>query len=220
MNYPLSVIRENDLLRRELGSEHGYPRYQWIWCADMNMPMVVIDPETGEPQRDWICGCGVNRSVHDPACNSLSVPRTKWEMQNIVPMFKDQWVLARWAAPEMSRTNWERCFDVPYPEHGYWVPVGDLVQCLALHPGETPKRHTTQIMIDAVREHFSVSARQREKDTQELWEKRDRDKREELRLQFIDRFPVHMGRPGEKNDWSAGGDPTVESPALRKESVQ
>lgn len=221
MFYPLSVRRENELLRRELGTDHGHARYQWAWSDNMLMPLAVIDVETGQPQYDYVCGCGVNRAVHDPTCKTLSVPRLKWEITNIVPTLDRQWVLARWVAPEMSKRNWERVFSLPYPELGYMVPVGDAMQCLALHPGETPTRATTELMIRAVKEHFSKSARQRTRETRDAWDERDVRKREDLRLQCIDRFPVHMGWPGEKNDWSAGGDPNTDSPALRtKEAVQ
>ena len=220
MEYPKAVRRENDLIRQELGSEHGHARYQWAWSGEMEMPMVVVDPETGELEYDYICGCGVNRNVHDPSCNSLTVVQPKWEVRNVVPTLHNQWVFARWVAPEMSRDRWERVFNIPYPEGGYLVPVGDLMQCLALRAGEIPSRDTTLTLIGAVREHFSVSARQRAIDTKNGWDRRHEAKREELLLKFKDIAPVHMGFPGEKNDWSAGGDPGVESPALRKETVQ
>lgn len=215
MMYPLSVQRENDYLRRELGSEHGHQRYQWGWSEDIAMPMVTIDDE-GQIQYDYHCGCGVNVTIHLASCQTLTIPKPKWDIQKLVPGLSNQWVMCRWLRPEMSRENWVATFNVPYPETGYLIPVGDLVKCIALNGDQVPTRVTTELVIRHIKEHFSVSAKERERETKDWWDERDAAKREDYRAKIKDAAPVGMGWPGEKNDFSAGGDQTLESPTLRR----
>jgi len=40
---PLSVKNQNTLLARELGSEEGHPRYQWVFSSHLMQPMVLLD---------------------------------------------------------------------------------------------------------------------------------------------------------------------------------
>lgn len=217
MTIPLSVIRENDLLRKELGTQDGHPRYKWLHSSHLMMPMVIMD-DWGNVEYDFHCRCGIGISVHSPDCN-WSQARPKWEMRRLVPDADDQYVLCRWLPPGFDRDEWESTFGgVPYPAAGYFSPVGDPQKCIKLAPGQVPLRPTTEMCIAAIKEHFSKTAQQRSKDQKDQWAQNTEKLREEIRLKCVDAFPVHEGFPGEKHGWSHGGDPATESPNARSKS--
>lgn len=171
---PLSVKRENEYLRQELGAEEGYPRYQWSWSEDLLMPMVMIDDE-GKVEYDYFCRCGKNVSVHSAEC-SWTTPKPKWEHRKLCPNQSHQWVLTKWVKPEASRDDWEATFGgVPYPARGYQVPVGDYEKCVALKSGEVPLRATTQLVIMAIRDHWE-RLKDLSNEKREEWNRRDREK--------------------------------------------
>jgi hypothetical protein len=217
MSYPLSVRRENELLARELGYEFGNQRYCWAWSEDLVMPMIMLTEEN-RIEYDYHCACGINVSAHNAACE-FSVPRAKWEMRKLAPRLQDQWVMCRWMKPECAQADWEHMFgSVPYPAGGYRVPIGDTGKTIALKPGQTPYRQTTELIIRHIKEHFTKTGKQRNEETRDNWKANEIKQEEEYRLRCIDAFPVHTGFPGDKEEWSQGGMPDVPSPNLRPKS--
>lgn len=217
MSYPSAIRRENEYLARELGNEHGKPRYQWAWSEDLQMPMVMLDEES-KTILDYHCFCGVNVAVHSAACK-FTVPRKRWQMRKLAPNKHDQWILCRWMPPEASRDDWESMFGTtPYPTEGHLVPVGDPEKCIALAPGQVPYRQSSELIVCHIKEHFTKTGAQRNKELEDHWIDREAKKKEDLRLQCIDAFPVHTGFPGDREEWSHGGMPDVPSPNLRPKS--
>lgn len=213
MTTPLSVIRENEYLRKQLGSEHGHQRYQWAWSGDLNVPMAMMDDE-GKPIYDYICPCGKNQRVHSAEC-TLTVPRQRWETRSLVPTLGNQWVLCSWQPPEASRDEWAANFPgQPYPSGGYLIPIGDPQKCICIPSGQVPYRPTTDLCIAAIREHFTKTGAQRSAETKDRWAENEKKELATLESRCKDAFPVHTGWPGEKHEWSHGGLPEAPSPNL------
>lgn len=200
--YPRAVKSENRRLKEILGYREGYPWYQWAWSEDLWMPTIKVD-ELGQPIYDYHCACGVNVSVHSATC-SFTAPKPAWEMIKLVNNMKDKWVLCVWVRPEFSPSEWEHFFGgSPYPENGYYFPVGTATQCIATIG--IPERATTDECARHIKEHFSVSAKERSRKTKENWKQKDIARRRVYEIMVRDAFPVHEGFPGAKENWSAGG---------------
>jgi hypothetical protein len=86
----------NDIFRREFGSLDGvHPTYAWQYsasgstddvdsqipcelCGDKHLVTTIpVVNSLGEPQLDFVCGCGVNVRVHSPECNGWRPGRTR-----------------------------------------------------------------------------------------------------------------------------------------------
>lgn len=208
--YSKAVKKENLYLLHALGSIEGRAKYQWAWSEDLQLPMVGIDDE-GHIVYDYHCICGVNRTVHSAVCN-FTTPHPKWALRPVLDTMRGRWVLVRWSPPEVPQDEWEACFGgIPYPEGGYFKPVGTATQCIAVF-GE-PFHQTTQEVVAKIREHFSITEKQRNDETRQRWAEADRKKREEHIQRFTDAFPVHTGYAGKKEEWS-GQAGLGESPTL------
>ncbi len=209
--YPTAVKSENKWLRRSLGVVCEHPRYQWAWSEDLLMPMVVL-ADFGAVEMDYHCVCGVNVSIHNSSCN-FTAPRPKWEMRKLTMAMKNKWVMTCWKRPEATQADWERLFGgTPYPAGGYYSPVGTATQCLAVH--SVPFRQTSEAIAKAIKEHFSKTSKQRNQDTRDNWDRMDAEKIALYKDMLTNAFPVHSGKPGQKEDWSAGG--IGPSPVVKK----
>lgn len=203
-SYPAEVRRENKYLWQALGSDQGRPRYQWAFSDDLNMPLPVMK-EGGEVEYDFHCACGVNTSVHSANCN-WSTPRMKWTLTNIAFGLNGVWVFVKWKAPEETREDWERIYgSYPYPEGGYYTPVGDLVRCIHIPGGDMPLHSTSEYVVQATREHLKKSAKEHTKAISDRWDRMDKEKRLEREYMFKNAAVPHEGFAGKKENWSAGG---------------
>ena len=209
-NYAPEIRKENRYLRQALGSEEGHARYQWAWAADLMMPMVIMDDQN-RVIYDYYCACGRNVSIHEASCK-FTAPAPKWAMRNLAFGLLNKWVFVKWSPPEADREDWHACYgSLPYPEGGYYVPVSAKQHCIAVD--EYPFRQSSERIVQEIRKHSRKTAKQHCQDIVDKWNRLDAERKRNLKMRFIDLFPVHEGFPGKKENWSAGG--TGESPVLK-----
>ncbi len=67
--------------------------------------------------------------------SAIVLPRAILVRRLAAPHLRRQWVLCKWLAPEMPRSEWEQAFGTRYawPRHGTWAPTN-----IALPEGLTP----------------------------------------------------------------------------------
>jgi hypothetical protein len=218
MNETKSIRKQNELLRTLLLSGNS-GHYRWIWSEDplLTQPMLVLGPD-GKPTYDLLCVCGKNVSVHLSTCK-LSIPQPRWTRRRVLPFHRDQWVMCKWLPPP-PRDAWDASLPgVPYPEGGYYAPVGDASKTVCLKPGLVPQLHTTLMLIDALKAQIRRSAQDDKDEVEEALGKKKKDARNTLEAQVRDRLTFNLGNPGEKGDFSFGGFPDTPSPNLRRSDL-
>jgi hypothetical protein len=143
----MAVTRENDFLASAFGRKQERGWFQWRWGADLTHVIPVLD-DLGNPVNDVHCLCGLNQAVHtNPQCNwSTVTPRM--EKVCLVPRLANNWVLSVWA---------------PFPQYGYYCPVGDPEKPLYMKDNTLPTRDDTYLVMLAITEHYSESAIERNK---------------------------------------------------------
>lgn len=173
------IINECNIRLLELGSIENVALYEWTHSDDirLQMPFIYLDDDL-QPVREYICICGINKSIHKPECKFTAV-RNKAELKSTVPFLTNQWVLTRWQAPP-TESQWTDQFgdQFPYPRNGYRTSVGDQVKTIALKPGKIPSLDITDRIIHAIKNQPSV----RELDRQFLEQEKKREEKAALKF--------------------------------------
>jgi hypothetical protein len=176
----------------ELGTEQGFPRFQWRFSENLFLPMRHRDGGY-----DYIA----NRE------SGLIEAHPRMEYKKVAPYLSRQWVICRWLAPG-PESQWRSLFGawVEYPRNGYYAPTN-----IALDPDINPWDCTqdgmtvTQGVIGVAREQLEKTYREHYEDGVRAVEAREKasdkvleDKIGALILPFLSQN--HM--PGEKDSVS------------------
>jgi hypothetical protein len=197
MKTPKDVARLNELLRSELGE----PRYGWVWSEDLLYVMQKLNDE-GTPQYDFVCACGQNRSVHEPWCKSLVIPRPIYEHKKLFTQLNQQWVLCRQIQNPFSEYAWRQAFGSRMPfEKTTWAPCDPVY----LEQGEWPNADITYEVIRCLRRDKEKTPKQVVDEAREAQAKVEQANRDRIRDQVKDQQTAFLGVPGEKGHWSVGG---------------
>lgn len=114
-----SINKCNERIAQELGrTPAGDPIFMWKWSDNLYHMM-----PTGDYDYESTPG------------SVIVLPRAILQKRLAAPHLRRQWVLCRWLAPSMPRSEWEQAFGTRYawPGNGEWVPTN-----IALPEGYTP----------------------------------------------------------------------------------
>lgn len=162
MSLERRIRQFNALLESELGAN---PLYAWKHTdsQDMTHPMVVYvdDPDSPDGTRqvyDYVCGCGTNRTIHEPQCRTLShaVPRVQVRPLMDEPWQRNSWVLCSLVHP--NEVEWINVYGtaVQYPRNGKWMPVSSGPTTLIIPRNQPPTEESNQLVIRMMREFRSI----------------------------------------------------------------
>ena len=217
------VAEINARLASDLGYQCGKQRYRWIWSEADELMSPMVEMQDGQPVMDHHCACGVNVRVHGAGCAfTWATPRTV--KKKTAAWFVDQWVLCRWLEPTPEH-KWVQDLPIPHRPNGYYVPVSDLrkdgtgFMYIALPQGVVPTMADAARIVRAIQKHESMTPRDVDYEYIRRMEQYKKQTKAELAADMVDAMPVRGEDPGGKGTWSAGGDPTTESPVLRPKEV-
>lgn len=153
--YPVSVRRQNDLLRAELGDN---PRYAWRWSEELIHVLEVLDLD-GNPI--YVQGT-------TPGGIITMVPKT--EKKKLLPMHQNQWIVC--ALVEVNALDGS----IQGTGNHAWIPVSGPSGVVCLPENEKPTIVFTQSIIDTVRLERSKSATEFGVEYEEHQRKREKDR--------------------------------------------
>ena len=105
-------IREANAILRELdgvfpGGDGVHPLFQLRWSESLwsYVPQYQILNDEPIPILEFRCRCGIDKRVHEPACNGLTVAKIKVQkvptfgLEGEFQSYVNVWVLCKWNAP-------------------------------------------------------------------------------------------------------------------------
>jgi len=165
MNTGPYIKRANEILRDLDGVYPGgngvHPLFQLRWSESMVSLVPEYSVLNGEavPVMEYRCKCGVDRMVHSPACDGLTIAKVKIKRMSTFgengqyQSYQNVWVLCRWLPPPPLEF-WVEVMgtDEDYPKNGRYLPVSRGLACVVIPPkaplSEYPEyaRHIVQQM--------------------------------------------------------------------------
>jgi hypothetical protein len=141
-----------------------HPRYQWIYSEELLTAMPIFKAD-GNYELDYICGCGTNKVIHTPDCNSLTVACVRFIQMKTDPLLPRGFALCQWTPPP-SEDYWASNYGSfrYYPSNGLYRPLSHQV------PGEarahyiyvpypaTPFPELSERFISMAKDHYAKSA--------------------------------------------------------------
>ena len=202
MNYERAqrrAKRANEIFLHEFGPAPGtnLPQLAWFWSEDLLMPDNVLDA-AGNPILDYFCACGMNRSVHEPSCTSLSVARARMHMVKVCDTVTRRWVLCRWQVP--NRNTWLEIYLTldNFPAGGRYIPLSIESSLTTLPESSPPSEDDSRLICAMIKADADVPAAVQQAKWQEGLEQRDTGKRKLFQDAIRNELPSFGQRPGEK----------------------
>lgn len=128
-----------------------HARYQYFYSEDLWTATPLTDSD-GKPRMEYICQCGVDRSVHAPDCRGLTLACVKFMRVKVDPTIENVYVLCTWLPPP-SESSWANMYGSfrYYPREGRYVPIdiNGHKHTLPYPPFET----TARVVVKMVRDH-------------------------------------------------------------------
>ena len=191
MNLERSIRKLNDLLRSELGE----PVYAWKYSEELDHPMSLINDD-GSPQMEYVCACGTNVTIHDPACKSLIIARQKWGLRRLRFDLEHQWTLCK-AVPNPPAIEFAHI----YPGVPYRPVEWAVCDPVYLDKNEVPTEDVTWLVIHKMREHRTMTSADWTNTAQAAMEKQTRKRRDDILDDIKSDAPAFGGIPGKKEHW-------------------
>lgn len=166
MSWTRKAISKANQILRELDAVYPadgiHPAFQLMWSDDL-ISIVPQFTSEGQPVMEYRCWCGIDRQVHEPSCDGLTIAKVKMTR---VPSFglegefssypKSTWVLCRWQAPP-AKWEWVDTMgtDEDYPANGRYLPVHRGQQCIVVPPRTSADEYpeAARLMVKMLREH-------------------------------------------------------------------
>lgn len=154
-----AILRELDAI---YPSDGVHPAFQLMWSDDL-VSIVPQYTSEGQPVMQYRCFCGVDRMVHEPWCDGLTVAKvalsrvSSFGLEGEFSSYpKSTWVLCRWNAPP-TKAEWIAMFDTDedYPENGRYLPVHAGQQCVIVPPRAAAADYpeAARLMVTMMRLH-------------------------------------------------------------------
>ncbi len=154
-----AILRELDAI---YPSDGVHPAFQLMFADDL-ISIIPKFTDDGNPVMEYRCWCGIDRMVHEPDCEGVTVAKVKMQK---VPSFglegefssypKGTWVLCRWNAPP-DKLDWVDMMgtDEDYPANGRYLPVHRGQACMVIPPNASAEDYVdgARLMVGMMREH-------------------------------------------------------------------
>ena len=190
----------------------GFARYQIFYSEDLWTATPLLD-SSGAPRMEFICRCGVDRQIHAPSCNGLTLASTMFIKVKVDPRLHNVFTLCTWLPPP-DESSWANIYGSfrYYPRNGRYVPItinGNYLQ-LPYPPFEEVARKIVVMIRDhEATKEFKEAEALRKLELREALKTRDYTPGAGSAFQrnrdaFKSAMTMHGQRPGTKGSVSYG----------------
>lgn len=155
MSFDLTRLRRsNEILAQGFSRPDGvHPRYQYFYSEDLLTATPIISPD-GEPLYEYICQCGVDKSVHSPDCSGIIIAAVKFMQMKTAPTITNKFVLCVYFPPPTPE-RWAALYGSfrYYPSNGRYIPLG--VNGHSVQLPYPPHEETAHMTVRMIREHMA-----------------------------------------------------------------
>ncbi len=200
MNLQRQLRQANEVFARELGCPNNHdPLLAWRFSEDLFMLVNELDNKD-QPAFDFVCGCGVNRAVHEPTCQTLSRAVYRLVRAKVAPLIERRWILCRWTPPPPVN-GWVDLYGTldNYPARGRYIPLAANGHTCTLPESSPPTPDASRLACAMLKEHDSKSLRAHMADAREVVDRRDTGKKDNYRDYFRDRMGLRGHIPGSRD---------------------
>lgn len=204
----------------------SHARYQIFFSEDLWTATPLTNSD-GSPRMEYICPCGIDRTIHSPDCRGLSIASVKFMRTKTDPFLHNVFTLCVWLPPP-SEKSWSDLYGSfrYYPREGRYVPLSINGNYLKLpYP---PFEETARKIVQMIRDH-NENKEQREEEALRKLELREMQKTpgvtpppnskfQNNRLRLKDRMTLLGHKPGGKGVVSYSGIPLINRPNALTES--